>query len=332
MTIRTLTILILSLTLFACEKQEKSAEIAITSNTEILGRGEGKDNWWDALPRAAWSGYELVEVVEDQGWFEVYKITDSIYGIYEMGQFEEVISYLILGEERALLFDTGLGVGDMASLVAGLTDLPVSVLNSHSHYDHIGGNYQFERIYGVASDFTVGNAAGHANSEVKEFVGPGWVWKPMPNGVSYENYHTEPFEISDIISDRDTIDLGGRVLSVYLVPGHAPDALVLIDKAARLMWTGDTFYPATLYAHLEGSDVEDYTKSAERLSIISSDVDFLLPSHNEPWVPADYLGAMHRAFLAMQRPGADYRISDGDREYSFDGFTIMVSDPPPWLD
>lgn len=330
MTIRILTILILSLTLFACERQEPSSEIAITENVEILGRGEGKDDWWDQMPRAAWAGYELVELPEDQDWFEVYRITDTIFAFYEMGQFEEAISYLILGDERALLFDSGIGVGDMHGLVTALTDLPVSVINSHSHYDHIGGNYQFERIYGTDTAFTATNAKGHDNAEVREFVGPGWVWKEMPNGVTAQNYHTEPFNVTDTLEDRQIIDLGGRELQVYLVPGHAPDALVLIDREARLMFTGDTFYPATLYAHLPGSNVEDYVKTAERLSIMSSEVDILLPSHNEPWVSSDYLKAMHRAFLAIKKPGAAYRLSDGDREYRFDGFTIMVNDPAPW--
>lgn len=330
MTKNLLTILLLSFTLFACDKQEQSSEITITENEQILGRGEGKDEWWDALPRAAWDGYELVELAEDQGWFEVYRVTDTIYGIYEMGQFEEAISYLILGEEKALLFDTGLGVGDMGSLVASLTDLPVSVLNSHTHYDHVGGNYQFERIYGLDTDYTAANARGKANADVREFVGPGWVWKDMPNGVTVDNYVSRAFEISDIISDGEQIDLGGRVLRVYHVPGHAPDAVVLIDREERLMWTGDSFYPATLYAHLVGSNVEDYTKSAERMAILGTDVDTLLPSHNEPWVTSDYLSAMHKAFIAIQKPGAKYRLSDGDREYSFDGFSIMVNDPPSW--
>ncbi|MBT5074096.1 MAG: MBL fold metallo-hydrolase [Kordiimonadaceae bacterium] len=216
------------------------------------------------------------------------------------------------------------------SLVAALTDLPVSVLNSHTHYDHVGGNYQFSSLYGVASDYTAANAKGRTNDEVREFVGSGWVWKDMPNGVTVDNYVSRAFEISDVIADGEIIDLGGRELKVFHVPGHAPDAVVLIDREARLMWTGDSFYPATLYAHLVGSNVAQYEKSAERMAILGTDVDILLPSHNEPWVSSDYLVAMHWAFIAMQKQGADYRISDGDREYGFDGFTIMVNDPAPW--
>ena len=147
------------------------SEVVSADNEQVLGRGEGKDNWWDKLPSDAWARFEKIE--QQQQWFEVYLITDGIYAIYEMGQFEEVISYLILGDKRALLFDTGIGVGDMKKLVSNLTDLPVTVLNSHTHYDHVGGNYAFDDVYGTATDFTAKNAMGQANDQVREYVGPG---------------------------------------------------------------------------------------------------------------------------------------------------------------
>ena len=135
----------------------------MTENTQVQGRGEGKDNWWDNLPRAHWDKFEKIELPEDQDWFEVHKITDTIYAFYEMGQFEEVISYRILGEMRALLFDTGIGVSDIVSLVAALTDLPVSVLNSHIHCDYVGGNHYFKKIYGTLTKYTIDHSAGCAN-------------------------------------------------------------------------------------------------------------------------------------------------------------------------
>ncbi len=114
------------------------------SNEQVQNRGAGKDNWWDTLPRPEWSAFERID--QDQDWFEVYRIADGVFAIYEPGQFEEVISFLITGNEKALLFDTGLGIGDMKRVVEQLTDLEIVVLNSHTHYDHIGGNYQFETI------------------------------------------------------------------------------------------------------------------------------------------------------------------------------------------
>ena len=80
------------------------------------------------------------------GWFEVYEISPRLFAIQEPGHFEEPISSLLLGEQLAALIDTGCGVGDLRGVVDELTDLPVVVVNTHTHIDHLGGNRQFERI------------------------------------------------------------------------------------------------------------------------------------------------------------------------------------------
>ncbi len=88
----------------------------------VENRGADTDSWWDSLPRPEWEAFERLD--EGQGWFEVYRVHPDVLAIYEPGQFEEVISYLILGEDRALLFDTGLGIGDIRAAVNSLTELP----------------------------------------------------------------------------------------------------------------------------------------------------------------------------------------------------------------
>ena len=222
-----------------------AADVAATSdNEEIRNRGEGKDQWWDALPRAAWSGFRRVE--QSQEWFEVYEIRPGVLAIYEPGQFEEIISYLILGSERALLFDTGLGIGDMRRVVGQLTDQDVVVLNSHTHYDHVGGNHAFETIYGTGLDYTREHENGRLHEEVAEFVGPGWIWKETPPGFSAGAYVSRPFTVTERVEDGRVLSLGDVELEVLLTPGHAPDSLCLLDRERGLLFTGDTFYPATL--------------------------------------------------------------------------------------
>jgi hypothetical protein len=63
--------------------------------------------WYENLPRKIWNNYEKIE--QPDQWFEVYRLTDDVYGIYEDGQFEEVISYLVLGNSKSALIDTGNG-------------------------------------------------------------------------------------------------------------------------------------------------------------------------------------------------------------------------------
>ncbi len=269
-------------------------------------------------------------VEQSQDWFEVYEVFSGVFAIYEPGQFEEVISYLIVGSERALLFDTGLGIGDMRRVVSELTELDPIVLNSHTHYDHVGGNHQFEEIYGTDNEYTTTNAMGRPHDQVEEFVGEGWIWKPLPEGFSPADYRIEPFDINKIVKDGEKIEIGDRTLKVLLTPGHAPDSLCLLGRENRLLFMGDTFYPASLYAHLHGSDFEQYVQTATRLAEIQSDVDFILPAHNEPLLESDYLVRFRDAFHTITDPQAPFVRTYGDREYSFEDFSIIIPDPPPW--
>ncbi len=296
-------------------------------NALVQNRGASKDNWWDALPRPAWS--EFPRISSSQDWFEVYEIRPGLFAIYEPGQFEEVISYLVVGTEKALLFDSGLGIGDMRAVVSELTKLEPFLVNSHTHYDHVGGNHQFAAVYGTETEYTRKNAKGRKHEEVAEFVGEGWIWMKTPDGFDRERYESKPFEIAKTIADGEVIDLGGRRLEVLLTPGHAPDALCLFDRENRLLLTGDTFYPAALYTHLPGSDFDLYRQTAHRLAELREDVDFVLPAHNEPVVSSEFLVRMRDAFEAIAASKAPFVLTDGNREYAFDGFSVLTRDPLP---
>ncbi len=130
----------------------------VVDNEQVQNRGADKDNWWDSLPRPEWGAFEKVAINDD--WFEVYRIDDEIYAIYEPGQFEEVISFLIVGSDFALMFDTGLGIGNIRNVVDQLTDLDIVVLNSHTHYDHIGGNHLFDTVYGTSLEYSATRSLG----------------------------------------------------------------------------------------------------------------------------------------------------------------------------
>ena len=306
----------------------EEASTRSASNEQVQNRGAGKDNWWDKLPRPEWSAFERVD--QDQDWFEVYRIADGIFAIYESGQFEEVISFLVTGEDRALLFDTGLGIGDMKRVVEQLTDLEIVVLNSHTHYDHIGGNHQFDTIYGRDTEYTRSRAAGSQPDAVAEFLKEGWVWKPLPDGFVVEDYRSRSFAISRFVDEGDVIDLGGRKLEILSTPGHAPDSICLLDRENRLLLTGDSFYLAPLYTHLEGSDFLDYAVTAARLAGLAEDIDAALTSHNVPIVEPRYMTALGEAFDRIEHGRAsDYVMADGVREYRFDGFSVIVSTDGP---
>ena len=77
-------------------------------------------------------------------WFTGERIDDATFSLSEYRHWEEPHSYLLLGRERALLLDTGLGVGGLRREVEALTDRPITVALTHVHWDHIGGCGQFE--------------------------------------------------------------------------------------------------------------------------------------------------------------------------------------------
>src|ERR1700730_10742565 len=111
-----------------------------------------KPEWCKNLPRPEFA--QLKRVLPDDPWFEVYKVAPGTFAIYEPHQSEEVISYLIVCTKQALLFDTGMGIADILIIVSRLTSRHVVGLTSHTHHDHVGGNWQFPFVFGMDTAFT----------------------------------------------------------------------------------------------------------------------------------------------------------------------------------
>jgi glyoxylase-like metal-dependent hydrolase (beta-lactamase superfamily II) len=277
--------------------------------------------WCNKLPRAAYSKLERVPTTDN--WFEVYKIRPGVFAIYEPHQLEEVISYLIVGENKALLFDTGMGISNIKGVVSGLTRLPVSVLNSHTHNDHVGDNWRFSDIYGMDTDFTRANALG-SKEDAQAELAPEELCGSLPAGFDAKGYATKPFHIAHWLHDGDKIDLGGRVLNVISVPGHTPDSIALLDKGNGLLFTGDTYYAGPIYLYRPETDLDAYVASVQKLAALAPHVQLLLPAHNvpvgDPAALAKVVSAMQRVRRGEVKPVA----KDGKHEYVFDGFSFLM--------
>jgi glyoxylase-like metal-dependent hydrolase (beta-lactamase superfamily II) len=268
----------------------------------------------------------LARVSSADPWFEVYRIRPGVYAIYEPHQWEEVISYLIVGERRALLFDTGIGVGRMRDVVAGLTALPVTVLNSHTHFDHVGGNADFVEILNVDSDYTRTNASGAANQYgAWDALAPERVCGPLPAGVTRQTYRIRPWRATGIVHDGDQLDLGGRTLEVLLTPGHTPDSLCVLDRQHRLLWTGDTFYLGPIYLYVPETDLGAYARSVARLAALAPQLDLLLPGHNVPVAQPRYLSRVLSALDDVKAGRVKPVLTEDYREYSFQGFSLLMA-------
>ena len=255
-------------------------------------------------------------------WFEVYKVAPGTFAIYEPHQAEEVISYLILGKQKALLFDTGMGISNIRKLVSGLTALPVIVLNSHTHNDHVGGNWQFDTIYSMDTEFSRQNAKG-STADAQEELAPGQICGELPKGFDAKTYRTKPWTITKYVHDGDKLDLGGRSLEILSTPGHTPDAICLRDPANGLLFTGDTYYPATIWLYRPETDLDAYAKSIARLVALEPQVKTVIGAHNIPVAPPSVLTNLPAAFAdlragkAVCKPDSPGKKRCHVREYTF---------------
>jgi len=283
-----------------------------------------RPEWCRALPRPTYQKLTRVDV--PSRWFEAYRIRPDVYAIYEPHQFEEVISYLIVGQRRALLFDTGLGVASIREVVTRLTKLPVTALNSHTHFDHTGGNAEFSDILNEDTPFSRKNAEGQSNIYSRDALIPERICGSLPAGVRPDAYSIRPWVVSRRIRDGEHIDLGDRDLEIVFTPGHTPDSLSLLDRASGLLFTGDTFYSGPIYLFTPETDFAAYARSVARLAELAPQLKLLLPAHNLPVADPDSLVRLDAAVKAVQSGSTKFTVTGGHREYAFDGFSLLLAE------
>jgi len=280
----------------------------------------------DSIPRPENAKLRLSPASDD--WYQVYESADGVYSIVEPFQIQEAVSHLIVGDERALLFDTGIGLLPIKAVVERITELPVTVLNSHTHYDHVGGNWEFSSVLAIDSEYTRANMAGVDNSRIGDDFVPEAFCQGAPEGVDIASFYTKPWKATGYIEDGEIIDLGGRKLEILHVPGHAPDAVALLDAENRLLFTGDTWYDANLWLFVRETNLDDYSVSISRLARLEDDVDFILGAHNEARLDTGKLRIVEGALRKLR--SGDYAGEEDDygrSAFEIDGIRFLTSQP-----
>ena len=285
------------------------------------GQIEGAD-WCKALPRPEYKSLKRITVSDP--WFEVYEPAPGVYAIYEPHQAEETISYLILGETHALLFDTGMGISDIKKTVQELTNLPIAVLNSHTHNDHVGGNWQFDIVYGMDTEFTRTNAKG-SSAAAQEELSPGSICGELPKGFDAKAYATKAWKITRYVQSGDEIDLGNRKLEVIATPGHTPDSICLLDSANGLLFTGDTYYPAPIWLFRPETNLTAYVGSVKRIAAMAPRLKLVLGAHNVPVAQPSVLPRLLAAIQAVRAgQGTVTPVEAGKVLRKYDGFVFLM--------
>lgn len=207
-------------------------------------------------------------------WFDDYFVVEPIdpttFAIGEPRYYQGNYSYLILGADRAVLFDAGTGLRDIVPVVRSLTQLPVTVIASHLHFDHVGALGRFDRT-AVLDVPSLQARARNSRLTLGRYEFLGFADR-LPNPT---------FRIDEWWKPESIIDLGGRRLRVLATPGHTPTSASLYDEGRHQLFAGDFIYPGELYAFLPGASRGAYLATTKRLLSTLDPATHIFAAHME---------------------------------------------------
>lgn len=213
------------------------------------------------------------------GSYMPYKITDDTWVLSFMNGSEYM--YLLEGNAKALLIDTGYGVGNLKKCVEKLTDKPILVVNTHFHPDHSAGNGEFEEVMVAAG------------------------WEVDAPSVSFPEQI--PFDISKlphpdykkvIIGEGDVIDLGGRKIMVMdVAPAHCNSSLFFYDEENGMIFVGDEIEAAQVNMFDNSCNPDAPYEVNQRLQNMKANCErvkalnpqFIFPNHNGTPIASSYV-------------------------------------------
>lgn len=251
-------------------------------------------------------------------WFTVENVDEDTFVISEYKHWEETHCYLLCGKDSAILIDTGLGVANIKNVVDSITNLPVSVVTTHVHWDHIGGHKYFEKIAvhekersWLAEKFPLPLSVVKQNLTCKQCDFP----KDFDIN-SYEIYRGEP---KTVLRDGQNLDLGNRKIQVIHTSGHSPGHCCFYDKDRQYLFSGDLIYKGCLDAYYPTTDAFDFWKSVRKVEKLS--ISRILPSHHSLEVSPKIIKQIDDAFSELSRQG---NLKRGSGIFDFGEFQLHI--------
>lgn len=257
----------------------------------------------------------------------IYFVEEIAKGVYKFYEQRNASIYLIIGEDRACLVDTAYGLTDLNELVRHYTDLPVTVVNTHGHIDHVLGNHWFDNVYLNSADkFMYYEIAVQFLSMVNE------PWVQDFYGDFVKNINVDEVNFPDVqdICEGDVIDLGGKRLEVYEMPGHTKGSIVLIDRDDKICYSGDSLIENLWLFLKESEEPAVYLDSLKRIRevLVNAGIEKIYNGHYsyEP-IPVSKLDTMVEAMekiVAGTLEGSEVENHAGRGiEYSYDGWKVI---------
>ena len=252
-----------------------------------------------------------------KNWFLTKKIDSNTFVISEPGHWEETNCYLLVGTEKALLIDTGLGISDISKEVLKITDKPVIAVPTHVHWDHIGGLWNFHEFYvhELEKDWIDGKFPLSIDFVRKMLVKD----SSLTDTIKSDNYAIFQGEPSGLLSDDDVIDLGNRKIKILHTPGHSPGHMCFFEEKTGYLFSGDLIYKGTLFANYESTDPEKYLKSVQKIEKLS--INKIFPAHHSIDISKDIISEILNELTKIKNQG---KLCHGSGFFEFDSWSIML--------
>ncbi|MFJ7934927.1 MBL fold metallo-hydrolase [Sporosarcina sp. NPDC096371] len=254
-------------------------------------------------------------------WFTVQAIDETTFAISEYGHWEKVHSYLLIGEEQAALIDTGLGIDSIKRITDQLTNLPIIVLTTHVHWDHIGGHGEFEKLYvhKDEEDWLINGIQKLPIEQIRKDVSRD-ITIATPATFQVETYRPFQGSPTGLLNDGDEINIGNRILTIYHTPGHSPGHVSILDTKNGYLFTGDLLYDETpIYAFFPTTNPTDLVESLEKISKVPH-VTKIYGAHNTIGLHADILKEVQDAVRVLRENDL---VRFGTGVHTFKGFSIQ---------
>lgn len=250
-------------------------------------------------------------------WFTIDKIDNSSYIISEYRHWEETHCYLLNGDEKSLLIDTGLGICNIYDEVSKLTDKPITAVATHIHWDHIGGHKYFPDFYAHNEELDWLNGKFPLTAEtIKNMVTE---LCDLPESFDISTYTMFQGIPTRILNDNDLIDIGGRTIKVLHTPGHSPGHMCFWEEESGYLFTGDLVYKDRLLAYYPSTDPVAYLSSLEKISELP--VKRIFPAHHSLDIKPEIIMRMRNELEKLRKEG---KLRHGSGTFNFGDWSIWL--------
>lgn len=250
-------------------------------------------------------------------WFTIERVDESTYIISEYQHWEETHCYLLIGDDRGLLIDTGLGICNIYEQVQKITDKPITAVATHIHWDHIGGHKYFSDFY--AHEAELDWLTGHFPLPIQAVRNMVADRCDLTEDSHIDDYTIFQGKPSSLLNDGDCINLGDRTVQVLHTPGHSPGHLCFWEEDRGYLFSGDLIYRGTLYANYPSTDPQSYLASLEKVAILP--VKRLFPGHHSLDIHPELGRQMLDAFSKLNVEG---KLHPGTGTHDFGDWAVML--------